>query len=76
MQQPADIHSFMAQINTLALEREKAASMLFSDIENDVNDKQAFLIRQGESIEQMVNVYRTLIIKLNVFRNADSLLSP
>ncbi len=50
--------------------------MLFSDIENDVNDKQAFLMRQGESIDQMINVYRTLIIKLNVFRNADNLISP
>jgi hypothetical protein len=76
LNQPASISSFLAQIDSLGQDRQKAAPMLFADIENDVDDKQKFLVKQAESVEQMVDMYSTLLIKLNVFMNADKLLRP
>ena len=48
--------------------------MLFNEIEADLDDKQRFLVQQGDSIEQMVNMYRTLLIKINVLTHAEILL--
>jgi hypothetical protein len=45
LQQPSNITSFLSQIDTLGKDRQKAAPMLFSDIENDIADKQKFLVK-------------------------------
>jgi hypothetical protein len=43
MKSPEDIDSFLQQVNYIRAQRGKAASLLFTDIEHDLNDKVSFL---------------------------------
>ena len=43
MKQPEDINQFLEQINNIRTQRGKAASLLFNDIESDINEKVKFL---------------------------------
>ena len=45
MKSPVDVDSFLQQVNAIRAQKGKAASLLFADIEHDLNDKVSFLTR-------------------------------
>lgn len=44
--------------------------LLFNEIENDIGEKHAFLIKQSKFIENMVHSYKTLMAKINILKHA------
>jgi hypothetical protein len=51
MKSPANVDQFLEQIKQIIEQRGKAVSLLFSDIEQDLNDKVRFLRRQSDGID-------------------------
>lgn len=66
MKTPSHLPEFLEQIRSIKTQKGKAANLLFSEIEHDINDKVTFLTKQSKGIEQMVAIYKTLIAKINV----------
>ena len=46
MRAPENVDTFLHQLNHFRKAKGKAANILFNDIENDINDKQSFLLKQ------------------------------
>ncbi|CDW71883.1 v-type atpase 116kda subunit family protein [Stylonychia lemnae] len=70
---PADIDVFLQQANLYSLRQDKAAHLLFNDIENDLKDKSAFLKSQVYAIDNMITLFRTIVAKINILQYASQL---
>lgn len=60
IQKPTDSKQFLEQLEALRASRRKAPNLLFEEIENDVIDKERFVIEQTEKLREMNESYLTM----------------
>ena len=46
MNSPHNMEEFLKQVDLIRILRGKATNLLFNDIENDINEKSSFLLKQ------------------------------
>ncbi len=74
MRSPDNIDTFLQQVNLFRQQKGKAAHLLFNEIEHDIVDKHSFLMNQEDGLEKMVQMFKTLIGKINVLNHTQKLL--
>lgn len=61
MNKPRDANQFLDSLQIVKKEKMKASNLLFEEIENDVLQKEKFVVEQCEKIKQMRDSYSTLL---------------
>lgn len=54
---PADIKSFLDSLKDISKHKKKAANLLFEEIENDMFEKEKFVLDQTEKLKEMRDSY-------------------
>lgn len=58
---PRSINAFLEAMQAVKDQKKKAANLLFEEIENDVIDKEKFVVEQTERLRQMNEQYLTML---------------
>lgn len=61
VRKPNDVEQFNYSMGLIKSQKGKAQNLLFEEIENDVNDKEKFVIEQIERLREMNDNYQTMI---------------
>lgn len=61
IEKPKSIEQFLGALNTLRVQKRKAANLLFEEIEHDVIGKEKFVIEQVEKVKHMNQNYMTML---------------
>lgn len=65
---PRNIQAFLDALQAVKSQKKKAANLLFEEIENDVIDKEKFVVEQTERLRQMNEQYLTMLDYEQVLR--------
>lgn len=71
---PENLDHLELSINTISEVKRKAMHVLFEDIENDVRDKEKFVISQNEKIKAMMEALNEQIEYKLVLEKADKII--
>jgi hypothetical protein len=65
---PKDIDTFMNALGQVRAQKKKAANLLFEEIEQDIIEKEKFVINQTERLKEMNDGYLTMLDYEKVLR--------
>ena len=71
---PKNISTFLEALQTVKTQKKKAANLLFEEIEQDVVDKEKFVIAQTEKIKEMNEHYLSMLDYHQVLENVKVLI--
>ena len=58
---PRDIENFLENLGQVRSQKKKASNLLFEEIEQDIIDKEKFVIQQTEQLKEMSNSYLMML---------------
>ena len=74
VRKPKDIAHFLENLESLRNQKKKANNLLFEEIEQDVIQKELFVIQQTEKLKEMTDSYLTMIDYKNVLKKVGEII--
>jgi hypothetical protein len=71
---PRGVQSFLDALQTVRTSKKKAANLLFEEIEQDVIDKEKFVMVQTDKIKEMHENYLTMLDYQQVLRSVATII--
>lgn len=74
VRKPKDVEHFLENLENLRSQKKKANNLLFEEIEQDVVEKERFVVEQTEKLKEMNDSYLTMIDYKNVLKKVGEII--